>query len=114
MAFDEEKRAARSLLAAIEDGTTSTSDTYYQLKDADPTLVYFIFTWIRATYPPSHPAAGGVLGRLGDLCTKYPDAARIAASGKADSVVDWFEDAYEYREYGSAEFVDLIVEKLEG
>lgn len=114
MAFDEEKRVARRLLAAIEDGSTSTSDAYYQLKDADPTLVYFVFTWIRANYPPNHPAAAGVLGRLAELCQKYPDAPRIAASGKDDPIVEWFEDAYEYREYRASEFVELIVEKLEG
>ena len=114
MSFDHEKRTARNLLEAIEDGRMSAGDTFYLLKDQDPTLVYFIFSWIRAAYPSSHPAADAVLGRLGELCTKYPQAAKMAAEGGKDSLVEWFEDAYNYRDLRNYEFIDLIVEKLEG
>lgn len=81
MAFEHEKRTARSLLAAIEDGTLDASDTYSILENEDPTLVYLVFMWIRATYPPSHPAADGVIGRLANLCspTQRPPAKRRRA-----------------------------------
>jgi hypothetical protein len=114
MAFNMEKAAARRLLGALEDGTLGATDTFDLVGEADPTLVYFVFTWLRASYPPSHPASDAVLGRLGELCSRYPAAARIAQTGKADAVVDWFEDAYGYRDFRAAEFVDLVVEKLEG
>ena len=114
MAFENEKRTARSLLSAIEDGTLDVSDTYGVLENEDPTLVYLVFRWIRANYPGSHPAADAVIGRLANLCSTYPAAAKKAAKGKSDPIVDWFEDAYEYREFRANEFVDLIVEKLEG
>ena len=114
MAFDNEKREARRLLGAIDDGTHNASDTFYMVKDADPTLIYFVFAWLRASYPASHPAADAILGRLGELCTKHPEAARMATKGGEDSIVEWFEDAYTYREFTADEFIELIVEKLEG
>lgn len=114
MAFDMEKAAAQRLLSALEDGSLNARDTFYLVEDADPTLVYFIFSWLRAWYPPSHPAGDAVLGRIGELCTQHPRAARIAREGQGDAVVDWFEDAYTYRDFRSAEFIELVVEKLEG
>ena len=114
MAFNAEKQAARRLLAAIEDGRLSTLDTFLLIEDADPALVHFIFAWLRAWYPPGHPAAEGVLGRLGDVVSRYPKAAALAAEGRRDPIVAWFDDAYSYRDFRSDEFVDLVVEKLEG
>ncbi|MFT7625030.1 MAG: hypothetical protein ACI9WU_004221 [Myxococcota bacterium] len=114
MAFNLEKAAAQRLLGALDDGRLGASDTFDLVKEADPTLVYFVFTWLRASYPPSHPASDAVLGRLGELCSRYPRAAQIAKEGKEDSVVEWFEDAYGYRDFRAAEFIDLVVEKLEG
>ena len=114
MAFDSEKREARRLLAAIDDGTHNASDTFFMIKDADPTLVYFVFSWLRATYPASHPAADAILGRLGELCIKHPEAAKIATKGGSDSIVEWFEDAHSYREFTADDFIKVVVEKLEG
>lgn len=84
------------------------------MEDADPTLVYFIFAWLRAWYPSSHPASDGVLGRLSELCSQFPRAAKMAKEGGTDAVVAWFEDQYGYRDLRADEFVDVIVEKLEG
>ncbi len=114
MAFEFEKQAASRLLHAIEDGRLSTSDTFHLVDEADPALVHFIFAWLRAWYPPSHPASEAVLGRLGALVMRYPKAARLAKEGQGDAIVAWFEDAYDYRGFRAAEFIDLIVEKLEG
>lgn len=114
MAFDTQKAAARRLLGALEDGTLGAADTFYLVEEADPALVYFIFAWLRAWYPKSHPASEGVLGRLGELCSRHPAAARIAKEGQKDAVVEWFEDAYGYRDFRGAEFIDMVVEKLEG
>jgi hypothetical protein len=38
----------------------------------------------------------------------------MAQNGKDDPLVEWFEDAYGYRDFRAAEFIDLVVEKLEG
>ena len=114
MSFDNEKRTARRILAGIEDGKPSVSATFDLINEAEPVLVSLIFGWIRAWYPSSHPAADGVLGRLAELCTKHPKAARMAKEGESDSIVAWFEDQYGYRDFRADEFVELIVEKLEG
>lgn len=114
MAFNQEKRAARRLLAAIEDGKLNTTETFELINDADPTLVYLIFTWLRAWYPATHPASDGVLGRLTELLKQHPEAAQLAKEGESDSVVTWFEDEYNYQDLRAGDFIDLIVEKLEG
>ena len=114
MAFNREKAAAQRLLGALEDGKLGAADTFHLVEEADPTLVYFVFAWLRAQYPPSHPASDAVLGRLGELCSRYPKAARMAQDGKEDPLVEWFEDTYGYRDFRAEEFIDLVVEKLEG
>ena len=114
MSFDQEKRTARRILAAIEDARLDATDTFHLVQDADPALVHFIFAWIRAWYPSSHPAADGVLGRLAELCAKYPKAAQMVRTGAADAIVDWFEETYAYRDLRANEFIELVVEKLEG
>ena len=114
MAFNIEKAEARRLLGAWEDGKLGARDTFNLVEKADPTLVYFVFTWLRAWYPSSHPASDGVLSRMGELCSQFPKAARMAQNGKKDPLVEWFEDAYGYRDFRADEFIDLVVEKLEG
>ena len=114
MSFSMEKAAAKRLLGALEDAKLGASDTFRLVEKADPTLIYFVFTWLRARYPSNHPASDAVLGRMGELCSRYPKAARMAQEGKEDSLVEWFEDAYGYRDFRADEFIDLVVEKLEG
>lgn len=114
MAFEHEQQQAARILAAIEDGLMSTAEAHNLIRDADPTLVYFIFSWLREHYHRGHPAADAVLGRLAKICTDYPDIPRMVETGGADSVVAWFEDAYSYRELDAGAFIELVVEKLEG
>lgn len=114
MSFEHEKRQALRMLEGIENGTMTASESHGLLRDADPTLVYFIFTWLRAYYHAGHPAAEGVLGRVVEICSRYPDVTRAIKVGEDDSIVAWFEDEYDYRDFQAAAFVDLIVEKLEG
>lgn len=113
MAFEYEKQEARRMLAAIEDGGTSTFAASQLFDGADPALVHFLFAWIRAHYPSSKSVSSGVLGRLGALCTEHPKIARLAKTGSSDSLVTWFEDAHSYRELSADAFIDLIVDKLE-
>jgi len=113
MEFEREQREALKILESIEDGSMRAAESFQLIEHADPTLVYFIVTWLQKRYA-GHPAAEGVLGRLGELCSTYPAVTELAKEGQADPVVEWFEDAYEYRDLGSREFIALIVEKLEG
>ncbi len=114
MSFEHEKRQALHILSGIENGSMSASASFGLLRDADPTLVYFIFTWLRSYYHPRHPAAEGVLGRVVALLSAHPQIKSLITEGKRDALVEWFEDAYEYRDFDARAFIDLIVEKLEG
>jgi len=113
MAFEHEKRQALRILEAIEGGSSSASASSQLLEDADPTLVYFIFTWLREHYT-NHPAAEGVIGRIVEICSTYPAVTRQVKEGESDAVVTWFEETHSYRELDSKEFIDIVVEKLEG
>jgi hypothetical protein len=113
MAFEHEKRQALRILEGIEHGSASASESFQLIEDADPTLVYFIFTWLREHYA-NHPAAEGVIGRIVEICSRYPAVTSQVKEGESDSVVTWFEDTHSYRELDSHEFVDIVVDKLEG
>ena len=113
MAFEQIKQDAERILEGIEDYKLTTDQIHRLVVEADPTLVFFLFAWVRAHYPSSHPASDGVLGRLGALLTDHPDVARIAKAGGSDPVVAWFQESHSYRELQSREFIDLVVDKLE-
>ena len=113
MAFEHEQRQAMALLKGIEDGTMTASQSFGLIEDADATLVYFIFTWLREHYR-DHPAAEGVIGRIVAITDKYSSVTRTVKEGQADSVVTWFEDNYSYRDLRADNFIAQVVEKLEG
>ena len=113
MAFAQEQREALHLLQGIENGTLTASQASHIIDDADPALVYFIFTWLRARYE-GHAASEGVIGRLVELTQGYSGVKKALAEGKEDSVVAWFEDEHSYREFNAEEFIEVVVEKLEG
>ncbi len=113
MSFERETREALRLLEGLENGTMSAADSFSLVEEADPALVYLVFTWIRQRYA-DNPNADAVLGRLLAVTTKDPLVAKKLKEGQADPVVEWFEDEYSYRQLGSKEFIELIVEKLFG
>lgn len=113
MAFAQEQRAALHLLQGIENGTLSTSQASHIIDEADPALVYFIFTWLRARYE-NHPASEGVVGRLVELTQSFSGVKKAMAEGKEDSVVAWFEEEHSYKEFTAEQFIEVVVEKLEG
>lgn len=112
MALEQEQRAALRILEGIEEGTMSASDSFALVEDADPALIYLIFTWLRKRYA-DHANSDAVIGRLLAISTRGKVPAMMK-EGQADPVVQWFEESYSYRELGSKEFIELIIEKLEG
>lgn len=113
MAFEQEQREALRLLQSIENGSASTLELARLIDNADPALVYLVITWLRSKYGGDHPAAEGVIGRLVELTDRHASVKSAMREGKADSVVTWFEEVHNYKDLGSAEFVALIVDKLE-
>lgn len=114
MDFAQEKRAALGILKAIEDGRQSTSAIAHLMTDADPALVHLIVSWLREKYGAGHPAAEGVVGRIVELSQSSGLFRQKMSEGKRDSIVTWFEETHQYREFSSNEFIDFIVDKLEG
>jgi hypothetical protein len=113
MAFAQEQQEALYLLEGIENGNHSASKSSHLIEDADPALVYFVFTWLRNRYA-NHPAAEGVIGRLVALTTGYSTVKEKMREGKSDSIVQWFEEEYSYSNFTAAAFIELVIEKLEG
>ncbi len=91
----------------------SAADSFALVDEADPALVYLIFTWLRKRYE-KHENADAVIGRLLAISNRYTAVTKKMNEGKQDSVVTWFEETYSYKELGKAEFIELIIEKLEG
>src|SRR5688572_31116359 len=111
MALEQEQRAALRILEGIEEGTMSTTESYGLVEDADPALVYLIFTWLRKRYA-DHPNSDAVIGRLVAISDRGKVPALMEA-GRADPVVEWFEDGYSYRDLDAKAFIELVVDKLE-
>ncbi len=114
MAFEQERREALYLLQAIENGMLKTADIAHLIDRSDPALVHLVVSWIRNRYAGDHPAAEGVVGRLVELTNKHSSMKTKMSEGKRDPVVAWFEETHDYRDFGSIEFIAVIVEKLEG
>lgn len=114
MAFEQEQREALHLLQGIENGTLPTSDASHLIDEADPALVYLIFTWLRSRYGADHPAAEGVVGRLVELTSGHGSTKAKMREGKSDPIVTWFEEEHSYKEFNANEFIALVIEKLEG
>jgi len=112
VAFEHEQRRALHLLEGIENGTLSATESATLLDEADPALVYFIVTWLRTRYK-DHPAGDGVIGRLVEVTNGANSVGAKMREGKADPIVEWFEDEYSYRELRAREFIAVVVEKLE-
>lgn len=89
------------------------SESFGLLDEADPTLLHFMFKWLRKRYR-DHDAADAVLGRLRAVCNEHRALTRKAKAGEDDPVVSWFEGTYQYKDLTAAEFIDIVVEKLEG
>ncbi len=101
------------LLLGLEEGTMPTEAAVALAEDADPALLYFIFTWIRRRYA-DHPNGNAIVARLVAVLERSPDIEELVKEGEEDPVVEWFEDEYSYRDLNAKEFIELIVEKLEG
>jgi len=112
MALEQEQRAALRILEGIEEGTMSANDSFALVEDADPALVYLIFTWLRKRYA-DHPNADAVIGRLLAISNRGAVPKQMK-EGQADPVVQWFEESYSYKELDKHAFIELIIDKLEG
>jgi hypothetical protein len=116
MSFEHEKQEAGRLLLGLEEGGMSTADAYDIAENRDPLLVYFIFRYLREKYPPGGAQSQGIVERLLDLASTYDGLMKATKEAEKDPMREWFDDTHSMNEFfdDSQEFVDMIVEKLEG
>lgn len=109
-------RDALRLLVGLESGQINSSDAYQIASNLDPFLLASIFKYLRSKYPPASQASTGVLSRLVELGSTYPEIVLSIKKGEKDILFEWFDETYDIRSFfGSAEaFIELIVDKIEG
>ena len=90
----------------------STADATALVEEADPALIYLIFTWLRKRYA-NHTNSDAVMGRVVEISGRGT-VAKMMKEGQADPVVQWFEETYSYRDLEKQPFIELVIEKLEG
>jgi len=112
MSLEQHQREALRILEGIEEGSMSATDSVALVEDADPALIYLIFTWLRKRYA-DHENSDAVIGRLVAVSGRGSVVKKMK-EGQADPVVQWFEENYSYRTLEAKEFIELIIEKLEG
>ena len=107
------KQRSLRFLEGLHDGRLGISDAYELLRELEPVLQYFLIRHVREA-STRNPVAGEKLvelvGTYSDLSVKVP---------KEDEILqEWFDDSHGMREFSSPEkfeeFVDLILDKLEG
>jgi hypothetical protein len=111
MSAEHAQKEALRILEGIEEGTMSASDSQAVVEEADPALVYLIFTWLRKRYK-EHTNSDAVIGRLVEVSNRG-NIAKQMNEGKADPVSRWFEENYSYKDLEKKEFIELVVDKLE-
>jgi hypothetical protein len=116
MSIELEKQEAGRLLLGLENGTMSSADAFNIADKRDPVLVYFVIRYLREKYPPTDPQSQGVIQRLVELTGTYDSIVKACKEGEADPMQEWFDDTYSMRDFFSDadNFVDVVVEKLEG
>ena len=114
--MEAQKAHGKRILSAIEGGMTSVADIYKMVEDQDPSLVYFVVKYLRKKYPPTHQAADAITSRIVELTGTYDDVRDLYQKGEKDILTEWFEDNYSWGEFRDRpeEFIDLIIEKIEG
>ncbi|NRA65204.1 MAG: hypothetical protein HRU19_12020 [Pseudobacteriovorax sp.] len=116
MDINTQIRESLRLLTGIKEGILPSSDCYSIISKLDCVLTSITIRYLRKKYPPTNPASSGVIGRLVDLTGTYPDVVKVVKDGEADSISEWFDETYSFRDFydNPEELITMIVEKLEG
>jgi hypothetical protein len=116
MEHSSETNDAVYFLTSLEKGTLPAAEVYQLSTDLDPVIVYWSIAYLRKKYPASHSSSAGVLQRLVELTTTYPDVIAKAKQGENDMVSEWFKESFSLNDFfsSSEEMMRLLVEKLEG
>lgn len=116
MSNSMEIRECTRLLSGLENGNMTASDAFTVADKRDPVMLYFILRFLREKYPAGRETSAGVLQRVLELTGTYDSVVKKSKTGEKDPMREWFDDTYAMREFfdKSDEFVEMLVEKMEG
>lgn len=116
MDINSQIREGLRFLTGVEEGNLSSSDAYNIISSLDPVLISLSIKYLRKKYPPTRQESAGIMGRLVELSGTYPKVVQWVKDGDEDPISEWFHDTYSLKDFFSdpEEFIDLIVNKLEG
>ncbi len=103
-------------LDGLEAGTVPANDLFFLAEKLDPVLISLMIRYLRKKYPSARPEAAGVLARMLELTSTYPQLVKKTREAEQDPITEWFLDTYSFADFYSkpTEMVQLIVDKLEG
>lgn len=112
---DIDKREVLRFLMGIENGNLSIHDMFTLVQKFDPLLSYFLLKYLRDKHPITENSSGAGQ-RLLDFLTSYPEVANLVQKPAKDPMIEWFSDSYTTKSFFASphEYVDLIVDKLDG
>lgn len=103
-------------LDGLEAGTLPTNDLFILAEKLDPVLISLMIRYLRKKYPSAKPEAAGVLARMLELTSTYPQLVKKTREAEHDPISEWFLETYSFADFYSKpnDLVQLIVDKLEG
>ncbi|MCX6127760.1 MAG: hypothetical protein NTX25_01690 [Proteobacteria bacterium] len=116
--MDAQAQVRESLrwLEGLEAGNMSANDLFFLAEKLDPVLISLMIRFLRKKYPSAKPEAAGVLSRILDLTSTYPQLVKKTRSAEQDPISEWFLDTYSFSDFYTKpnELIQLLVDKLEG
>lgn len=109
-------RDSYRLLDGLESGSMNGADAYEIANHIDPFILFNIFHFLREKYPASNSNSSGVMARLVELSSTYPEIVSKVKDGEKDMLNEWFNETYALSEFypDPEKFITLLVEKIEG
>lgn len=103
------------LLIGLEDGVLDANDSYLIAEKLDPVLVALVVKFLRKKYK-GRPEESGIITRILEVSKVYSEFVKKIQEGESDPIYEWFEETYDFKTYYQKpeEFIEVIVEKLEG
>lgn len=109
---DPIKRDAASFLEVFTDGRKEIDQATNLLDNMDQTLGYFLVRFLREN---RRVCGDGTRSRLVQFAQDNPKVAKIMRQPPDEPLAEWFDSSYTMNDFSSTqEFIDLIVDKIEG
>ena len=116
--MDAHSQVSESLrwLEGLEAGNMPINDLFFLAEKLDPVLISLMIRYLRKKYPSVKPEAAGVLSRILELTSVYPQLVKKTRAAEQDPICEWFLDTHSFSEFYTKpnDLVQLLVDKLEG